>query len=118
MELSALTTYMLAKPATTQEQPFGPEVLVFKVVGKMYALVAWQDTPLSLSLKCNPDLAQSLRATYPAITPGYHLNKEHWNTLLLDGSIPEAEVLSLIDHSYELVVKGLKKSERAKLGQL
>ncbi|MCG3211801.1 MAG: putative protein YjbR [Anaerolineae bacterium] len=118
MELAALTTYMLAKPATTQEQPFGPEVLVFKVVGKMYALVAWQDTPLSLSLKCNPDLAQSLRATYPAITPGYHLNKEHWNTLLLDGSIPEAEVLSLIDHSYELVVKGLKKSERAKLGQL
>ncbi len=118
MELAALTTYMLTKPATTQEQPFGPEVLVFKVMGKMYALVAWQDAPLSLSLKCNPDLAQSLRATYPAITPGYHLNKEHWNTLLLDGSIPEAEVLSLIDHSYELVVRGLKKSERAKLGQL
>lgn len=109
---------MLAKPATTQEQPFGPEVLVFKVMGKVYALLAWQDAPLRLSLKCNPDLAQSLRATYPAITPGYHLNKEHWNTLLLDGSIPEAEVLSLIDHSYELVVQGLKKSERAKLGQL
>lgn len=118
MELSSITGYLLTKPAVTQEQPFGPEVYVFKVMGKMFALLAWQDNPLRLSLKCDPDLAQSLRAMYAAITPGYHLNKEHWNTLLLDGSVPEPEVLTLIDHSYELVARGLKKADREKLARM
>ncbi|MCB0153612.1 MAG: MmcQ/YjbR family DNA-binding protein [Anaerolineae bacterium] len=115
MELQQLQTYLLEKKGVTEEQPFGPEVLVFKVLGKMFALLAWQERPLHLSLKCDPDLAITLRSQYPAVTPGYHLNKKHWNTLTLDGSLPEAEVLGLIDHSYALVVKTLKKADREKL---
>lgn len=114
-ELEPLRTYLLAKAATTEEQPFGPDALVFKVMGKMFALVAWQQVPLRISLKCDPYLAELLRTTYAAVTPGYHLNKRHWNTVVLDGSIPEAEIAEMIDASYELVVKGLKKGDRERL---
>jgi predicted DNA-binding protein (MmcQ/YjbR family) len=116
MELEQLRRYLLEKKGVTEEQPFGPEALVFKVVGKMFGLIAWQASPLSLSLKCDPDLAVTLRSQYPAITPGYHLNKKHWNSIALDGTVPDDEVLGLIDHSYNLVVKGLKKAEREQLG--
>jgi predicted DNA-binding protein (MmcQ/YjbR family) len=115
MELELLRQYLLAKKGTTEERPFGPEALVFKVVGKMYGLVAWQATPLQISLKCDPELALTLRERYSAIIPGYHLNKAHWNTITLDGSVPEAEIFSLIDHSYDLVIKKLKRADRQKL---
>jgi predicted DNA-binding protein (MmcQ/YjbR family) len=115
MPLDELRAYLLAKPATTEEEPFGPGALVYKVKGKMYALVAWQETPLSVNLKCNSMRALALREQYAAVTPGYHMNKQHWNTVLLDGSIPQDEFEALIDHSYELVVKGLPKAQRDKL---
>ncbi len=115
MDIKQLQSYLLAKPATTEETPFGPENLVYKVMGKMYALVPLDATPLTISLKCEPGQALFLRDVYPAVRPGYHMNKMHWNTVTLDGSIPEAEVWGMIDDSYALVVAGLKKAERAAL---
>jgi predicted DNA-binding protein (MmcQ/YjbR family) len=115
MTLDELRVYLLRKPAAAEEQPFGPQALVFKVAGKMYALVAWQEQPLRITLKCDPDVAISLRNRYPAVQPGYYMNKAHWNSITLDGSVPAAELLGLIDHSYELVVASLKKADRAKL---
>ena len=115
MNLEAIRTYLLKKKGTTEDQPFGPDALVFKVMGKMYALLAWEQTPLRITLKCNPDDALSLRDQYKAVQPGYYMNKRHWNTITLDGSIPDAEILEMIDDSYALVVRGLKKSLRQKL---
>ena len=114
-ELEPLKSYLLAQKGTTEEVPFGPQALVYKVLGKMFALVAWTEDPLSISLKCDPNVAQMLRQTYDAVKPGYHMNKRHWNTVTLDGSIPNDEVIEMIDNSYRLVVKGLKKAEREKL---
>jgi predicted DNA-binding protein (MmcQ/YjbR family) len=104
-----------AKPGSMEDYPFGDEVAVFKVAGKMFALVALGSAPGSVSLKCDPELAAGLRSRYAAITPGYHLNKRHWNTVTLDGSVPDDELLELIDHSYELVVARLPRAERDKL---
>jgi predicted DNA-binding protein (MmcQ/YjbR family) len=104
-----------AKPGSAEDYPFGDQVAVFKVAGRMFALVLLGSLPGIVSLKCDPDLAAGLRARYPAITPGYHLNKRHWNTVTLDGSVPDDELLDLIDHSYELVVARLPKAEQDKL---
>ncbi len=104
-----------AKPGSVEDYPFGDGAAVFKVAGKMFALVSLDEPPGSVSLKCDPDMAVALRARYAAITAGYHLSKRHWNTIELDGSVPEDEVLDLIDHSYELVVGGLARAERARL---
>jgi len=118
MILDSVKDYLLAKPGATEGRPFGPEALVFKVMGKMFALVSWQEDPLRINLKCDPDLALTLRAQYPAVLPGYHMNKKHWNTLVLDGTIPQDEVWSMMDHSYQLVVQSLKKAERQQLAAL
>ena len=115
MELEKLRKYLLEKKATTEELPFGPQALVFKVLGKMFALVAWESNPLRISLKCDPEHALALRAIYNSVTSGSHLHKDHWNSVALDGSIPEKEILKMIDHSYELVVKKLRKIDREKL---
>ncbi|MDP4510716.1 MmcQ/YjbR family DNA-binding protein [Nonomuraea turcica] len=104
-----------ALPGSVEDYPFGDEVAVFKVAGKMFALVVLGPPPGTVSLKCDPDLAVSLRGQYAAIIPGYHLNKRHWNTVTLDGSVPDDELLDLIDHSYELVVARLPRAERDKL---
>lgn len=116
-QLDPLRQYLLAKPGATEELPFGPDALVFKVLGKMFALVAWQASPLSISLKCDPNLALLLRGTYAAVTPGYHLNKKHWNSVVLDGEVPDDEVEEMIDASYALVVQGLTKAQRAQLAK-
>jgi len=118
MNLKTLQEILLKKKGTTEEIPFGPEVLVYKVMGKMFALIAWEEDPLRLNLKCDPDLALALRDKYPAITAGYHMNKRHWNSIILDGSLPENEILAMIDDSYDLVVKKLKKAEKEKLARL
>jgi len=115
IDLKALRPYLMAKPEATEDLPFGPDALVFKVMGKMFALVAWHETPLRLTLKCDPDYALALRDHYEAVQPGYYMNKRHWNTLTLDGTIPQDEVWGMVDLSYELVVKGLKKDLRQKL---
>jgi predicted DNA-binding protein (MmcQ/YjbR family) len=104
-----------AKPGSAEDYPFGDEVAVFKVAGRMFALVSLGSPPGSVSLKCDPDLAPALRDRYAAITPGYHLNKRHWNTVELDGSVPGDELLDLIDHSYDLVVARLPKAQRQSL---
>ena len=117
MNLATLRKTLLKKKGTTEETPFGPEALVYKVMGKMFALIAWEKDPLTITLKCDPDFALALRAKYPAITAGYHMSKKHWNTITLDGSIPEDEILGMIDDSYALVVKGLRKIDREKLKQ-
>ena len=105
----------LARPGSTEDYPFGDEVAVFKVAGRMFALVPFGPPPGSVSLKCDPDLAVGLRARYAAITPGYHLNKRHWNTVALDGSVPDEELTELIDHSYGLVVARLTRAQRNEL---
>jgi predicted DNA-binding protein (MmcQ/YjbR family) len=104
-----------AKAGSAEGYPFGDEVAVFKVAGRMFALVSLDAAPGSVSLKCDPGLAAGLRGRYAAITPGYHLNKRHWNTIVLDGSVPDEEVLELIDHSYDRVLAGLTKAQRNQL---
>jgi predicted DNA-binding protein (MmcQ/YjbR family) len=110
-----LREWCLARPEAREEFPFGPRVSVFKVGGKMFALSDLSSRPLQVSVKCEPDLAEQLRATYSAVAPGYHLNKRHWNTLTLDGSLPDATVLDMIEDSYDLVVAGLAKAVRQRL---
>jgi predicted DNA-binding protein (MmcQ/YjbR family) len=90
---------------------------VFKVAGKMFALSALESRPLRVSLKCEPELGKELRATYPAIEPGYHLNKRHWVTITLDGSVPDETLVELLEDSYDLVVAGLPVRERALLAR-
>lgn len=118
MELKTVTSWLLAKKGATEETPFGPDALVYKVMGKMFALVAWEEDPLAISLKCEPGQALFLRDLYPAVRPGYHMNKKHWNTVTLDGTIPEDEVRGMIDDSYDLVVKSLTRALREELGSL
>jgi predicted DNA-binding protein (MmcQ/YjbR family) len=115
MDLSSLRDYLGAKPGASEDLPFGPEVLVLKVVGKIFALITWQETPLTLSLKAEPQQALLWRELYPAVTAGYHLNKQHWNTVRLDGSVPDEVLRHMMDDSWQRVVAGLKKSERQAL---
>ncbi len=112
MDLAEFREYCLTKPDTTEGTPFGPDVLVFKVSGKMFALAALDELPTTVNLKCDPDLALDLRDRYGQVRPGYHMNKKHWNTVEIDGGIPTMELRRMIDHSYELVVKGLPKTAR------
>ena len=105
------------RPGAVEDYPFGDDVAVFKVGGRMFALVALSGDPGSVSLKCDPAWALELRALYDAVRPGYHLNKRHWNTVDLDGSVDAGELRDMIDHSYHLVVRGLPGSERARLDE-
>jgi predicted DNA-binding protein (MmcQ/YjbR family) len=105
----------LSLPGAAEDYPFGDEVAVFKVAGKMFALLL-DSEPAKLTLKCDPNRAVALRERYRSIVPGYHSNKRHWNTIDLDGSVPEDELFELIDHSYELVAAGLTKAQRDELG--
>ena len=115
MEFNQLRNYLLSKKDTNEELPFGPEALVFKVLGKIFAIVAYQENPVRISLKCDPEHAEALRAIFPSILPGYHLNKNHWNTVILNQSIPQQEIIQMIDESYGLVLKRLKKADREKI---
>jgi predicted DNA-binding protein (MmcQ/YjbR family) len=98
-----LRRWCLERPDAEQTFPFGQEVSVFKVRGKMFALSNLGARPLTVSVKCDPELADQLRRAYPAIRPGYHLNKRHWNTVTLDGSLPDPMVRDLVEDSYDLV---------------
>ena len=114
-ELTArrLREQCLGLPGASEEFPFGDEVSVFKVGGKMFALCSLDaEPPLQLSVKCDPELAVQLRSAYEAIGPGYHLNKRHWNTITLDGSVPDEMVADLVGGSYDLVVASLPKARR------
>lgn len=112
MNSKHLFIYSLTKNGAIEDYPFGPDVIVMKVAGKIFALMAHRAGQDCLSLKCDPHYAEILRQQYKSITPGYHLNKRHWNTLQLDGSLSEKEARKLIDHSYDLVVKFLTRKKR------
>lgn len=112
MDFQTISSYCLLKKGAIQDYPFGNDVLVIKVASKMFALISEQKNQLTISLKCDPVLAENLRQQYPCITPGYHLNKSHWNTIVVDGSLSKSELSKMIDHSYDLVFKGLKKLDK------
>ncbi|SMD33126.1 Predicted DNA-binding protein, MmcQ/YjbR family [Reichenbachiella faecimaris] len=100
--------YCISKPGVTESCPFGPDTLVFKVMDKMFALCSI-NTFEFINLKCDPERAQELRAQFPAIQPGYHMNKQHWNSVYMDGTLPDELIYELIEHSYELIVESLPK---------
>jgi predicted DNA-binding protein (MmcQ/YjbR family) len=116
MTAETLHRECLALTGAVEEFPFGERMSVFKVAGKMFALSALGSVPLQVSLKCEPELAERLRDSYPAVTAGYHLNKRHWNTVTLDGSLSDTTVVEMIEDSYDLVVAGLPRRTRASLG--
>jgi predicted DNA-binding protein (MmcQ/YjbR family) len=105
MDVAQLREYCLSKPGATESTPFGPDVLVLKVAGKIFALAALDEVPARANLKCDPDWALELRDRYEQVTPGYHMNKKHWNTVEIDTGIPDMELRKMIDHSYESVIK-------------
>ena len=116
MKADAIREYCLKKKGRiTEGFPFGEGVLVFKVNAKVFLLLLLDTHPLTMNLKCDPGLAIELRERYESVRPGYHMNKTHWNTIVLDGTIPQQEIRQMIDHSYEQIVLGMKKSERQKL---
>ena len=112
MDVEAARHYLLGKPEAIEDYPFGPDVAVMKVRGKMFATLSVTAGEGRMNLKCDPDQALALRDLFSAVLPGYHMNKKHWNTVCLDGSIPSGELQRMIDHSYALVVKGLPKAVR------
>ena len=115
MNLDVGRQYLAAKPGATEDFPFDAHTLVFKVGGKMFALVALDKEPLQVSLKCDPEEAEGLRAAFAAVRPGYHLSKRHWNTVTLDGTVPDDIVHGMMDDSYALVVKSLTRAAREEL---
>ena len=112
LNIEQIREYCLKKKGVTEEFPFDDETLVFKVAGKIFLLASLESIPLQINLKCDPEKAIELREEYDAVQPGYHMNKKHWNTIIVDGTVPSGYVFEWIDDSYNLVVAGLKKSER------
>ena len=117
MNLEIIRTFCLSKKGVSEEFPFDEETLVFKVMGKIFCLTSL-DNPVSINLKCDPEKALILREEHEEIQPGYHMNKVHWNTVSLIGSLSDKFILDLIEHSYNLVVKGLSKTLKNELEQL
>lgn len=115
MDILEIQAYCLALKGVTEETPFGPETLVYKVMGKIFALVPLDASPLSINLKNLPEKNSELREMYPFIQPGYHMNKKHWNTVFLEGFIQTKFLQSLISESYQLVVDGLTKKQKEEL---
>lgn len=119
MNIEDYRAYCLSKKGTDESFPFGEQTLVFKVMGKMFALLGLDRTPSSVNLKCEPERAIELRETYPDdIFPGYHMNKKHWNTVMLEGEISDDILIELTNHSYDLVVSKLKKADKEVLKNL
>jgi predicted DNA-binding protein (MmcQ/YjbR family) len=116
MDAAGLRAWCLQQPGAVEDFPFGPEHSVFKVAGKMFAISALARTPLEVSVKCEPELAEALRRSYDAIRPGYHLNKRHWNTITVDGTLSDRTVRDMIEDSYDLVVSALPARVRRQLG--
>ncbi len=115
MDWTELRDLCLTFPGSEETFPFGFETSVFKVAGKMFALSRGQAEPLTISLKCDPLLAEQLRAAHAAIIAGYHLNKRHWNTVTLDGSLPDGMIAEMVEDSYDLVVSCLAKTRQTAL---
>ncbi len=118
MDIATFHQYCLSKKGTEETFPFDEETLVFKVLGKMYALTGLEHEVFEVNLKCDPEYAIELREQHPEIRPGYHMNKKHWNTVEFETGLNDDLLFSLIDHSYDLVVKKLKKTDRERLEQM
>lgn len=103
MNIETLREYCLSKPGVEECLPFGPDTLVFKVVGKIFLLASLDREQLQFNVKCDPEKAIELREEFSSVVPGYHMNKKHWNTVLVDGSVPGKKIKDWIDHSYDLV---------------
>lgn len=117
-DLENLRDYCLRKKGVTEEFPFGEDTLVYKVMGKMFLLTGLDNADFRFNIKCAPEQIENIRAKYPAVQPGYHMNKNHWNTVAVNGTIPVKELKQMIDESYELVVKTLTKKMKAELNEL
>lgn len=119
MDIETFRNYCLEKKGVTEELPFGPDNLVFKIQGKMFALAGLDEVPLRVNLKCDPEKAIALREEHTnSVFPGYHMNKKHWNTVVLDGFLPNSLTFGLIDHSYDLVFNGLPRKLQKDLEHL
>lgn len=116
MDPGALRDHCLSFPGSAETFPFTPGTSVFKVADKIFAVTALGHRPLQVSVKCEPLLAEQLRQAHPAVRPGYHLSKRHWNTVTVDGSLPDQMIRDMIEDSYDLVVSGLSQSRRRALG--
>jgi predicted DNA-binding protein (MmcQ/YjbR family) len=115
MNIEQIRVYCLKKKGVTEEFPFDEETLVFKVMGKIFLLASLESVPLQINLKCDPEKAVELREEYEVVQPGYHMNKKHWNTIIINGSISTDQIFEWIDDSYNLVLAGLSKSDLKKL---
>jgi len=115
VKFDAARAHLKKRPESVEDFPFGPDAYVYKIRNKMFALLVESDGVARMNLKCDPAEALFLRDMFDAVLPGYHMNKTHWNTVVLDGSIPRGEIERMIDRSYALVVKGLKRAERVAL---
>lgn len=111
MNIEWLREYCLSKPGAEETLPFGPDTLVFKAGGKAFLLTGLDSEELRFNVKCDPERALELREEYPCVLPGYHMNKKHWNTIVVDGSVPAKLLKEWIDHSYELVTGAKKKKK-------
>ena len=119
MHIEQLRDYCLSKKETSEDFPFDEDTLVFKVFGKMFALVSlkkWESGEAAVNLKCNPEYAIELREQFESVYPGYHMSKKHWNTVTIEGNLPHSLIVELTNHSYDLVVKGLTKKLQKELG--
>lgn len=115
MDLETVRKYCLEKKSTTESFPFGESTLVFKVSGKMFLLISLDSLPLQFNVKCDPEKAEELREEYSSVIPAFHMNKKHWNTIILNGQINAKQIREMIDESYALVIRSLPLKERKKL---
>lgn len=118
MNIEELREYCISKKGVTETLPFGPETLVFKVLDKMFLLTGLDENPLAFNVKCDPEKAIEQREQHPCVKPGYHMNKKHWNTVVVDGSVSNRLLQQWITDSYNLVVNGLTKKEKQELAEL
>ena len=116
MNAAELRDHCLSFLGTREEFPFGPDTSAFKVAGKIFALSRLTEQPLRVSLKCDPPLAEQLRKAHAAVIPGYHLNKRHWNTVIIDGSLSDEMIIDMVEDSYDLVVSALSRARQRGLG--
>lgn len=115
MDIEQLREYCLARPGVVETLPFGPDTLVYKVAGKVFLLTGLDNEQFQFNVKCDPDKAVELREEFSCVKPGYHMNKKHWNTVVVDGSVSARQLKEWIDHSYGLVVESLPKKAREQL---
>lgn len=118
MDIESLRKYCLSKKGVTEEFPFDEDTMVFKVMGKMFLLTDLVDYPLRINIKCDPETAVALRERYDSVIPGWHMNKIHWNTVIIDNTIPEKEILGWIDDSYTLIVNSLSRKLKQELEKI